>query len=423
MPWLLDLRSGFELSDPAGKPVTLPYRKVQDLLKMLVESDSPLPKDEITAILWPEASLDTRQVNLRQAIYRLRSAIGADNLVTDTVTCSLSPSFELKCNTSPRALPSIPADEALSTPVTGFVQLLRWFSERDPMQMLDMMRANMDLSLGIWPSDLRELLENATLRLPVNHRLLGWMAFWRGYEGLVSHDIERARSLFNLAVEEAVKEKDYALVGEAILWLGGSDILLCRFESAQRIADQGAHMMALLSDRSLRAKVDQLKGTILIHQARTQEGLRVLEEACGSNEHRLLDHAQSQGLRALYHACAGETAAALRLLDQPRKMADETRHFRLESICGLANGYVALAEGDRDSALRTLSQVVDASARGKMLHFEIYGREACAVALWLLGERDLAGEQIQSSRKARREVKMAYTDWDRLRLRPLAKDS
>lgn len=420
-PWELDLRDGAVLRSPDGEVVRFRYRKVLKLLKAVVESPSAtIDKDEVAALLWPDVCDQARQVSLRQALHQLRASMGAEIESVDGDLVLRSPSVRVLRKTGAESAASEKSEEdwAAQSPVSGFRQMLHWFAERDPLQMLDLMRANMDLAMGIWPSDLRVLLETAARRLPINHRLPGWVAFWRGYEAVLSQDIERASSLFNLAVELAVSEKDYMLAVEALLWLGSSEILLLRYDSAQRIADRGSHMVALLTDRSLKGKIDQLRGTILIHQARTHEGLSVLEQVGGADG-RLLDQAQAEALRGLYHACAGHSEIALRLLEVPERIADETKHFRLESICGLARGYAVLAMQEAAQAVEVLDPLIAKAAHAQLYHFEIYAREAAAVALWKQAERPNAHEQLSSAQKKRKSLKMGYTEWDKQRLRAL----
>lgn len=60
-----------------GNPVTFDYTKVQALLAYLVvEADLPVKREKLATMLWPESSQTAAHSGLRQALARLRAALG-----------------------------------------------------------------------------------------------------------------------------------------------------------------------------------------------------------------------------------------------------------------------------------------------------------------------------------------------------------
>jgi tetratricopeptide (TPR) repeat protein len=365
-------------------------------------------------------------VNLRQALYQLRKALGPDTVCADAAKCWLGEYFEFENSKPPTRfhdpkLVTIESGHIRSgaTPVAGFIQLLKWFAENDPAQMIDLMRSNMDLVLGMWPAEMTELLTTAGNRARIDQYLAGWLSFWRGIERVCSDDIDRARQLFSVSCDIGTEAKDHLLVVESLCWLGTSEILLRRFQSAMRMADRASQVATASADPFLRAKVQHLQASILIHQSRTKEGLDLLQQVSDAVEDRVFEHAQNEALRGLYNACTGQTRVATEILEHPVRLAEETGHYRLQAICDLANGYVRVWEGEHEKAIELLEQLLAHSARARTPHFEIYGREAIAVALWQSREQPDAVTQLKKSHRLRRSLSMAYTDWDTNRLKPM----
>src|SRR5574341_2229831 len=62
-----------------AKPVAFEYSKVKALLAYLImESDRPVPREELAALMWPEQSQESAHNGLRQALSKLRRAL-SDN--------------------------------------------------------------------------------------------------------------------------------------------------------------------------------------------------------------------------------------------------------------------------------------------------------------------------------------------------------
>src|SRR5271166_6466658 len=87
----LSLLGSFVLSGPAGL-VDLSSKKLAGLLAYLaLTAPAPQPRDKLLTLLWgSHFDLQARQ-NLRQALFRLRRALGQDALISDGDEISLAP--------------------------------------------------------------------------------------------------------------------------------------------------------------------------------------------------------------------------------------------------------------------------------------------------------------------------------------------
>src|ERR1700738_1303317 len=87
----LSLLTRFELTGPAG-PVELPNKKLAGLLAYLAcTAPLPQPRQKLATLLWGSHFETQAQQNLRQALFRLRRALGRDALMSDGDEVWLAP--------------------------------------------------------------------------------------------------------------------------------------------------------------------------------------------------------------------------------------------------------------------------------------------------------------------------------------------
>src|SRR6266446_6591209 len=87
----LSLLARFELTGPEG-PVELPNKKLAGLLAYLTcTAPLPQPRKKLETLLWGSHFDTQAQQNLRQALFRLRRALGADALMSDGDEVWLAP--------------------------------------------------------------------------------------------------------------------------------------------------------------------------------------------------------------------------------------------------------------------------------------------------------------------------------------------
>ena len=86
----LKLFGHFELTGPEGR-IAFPSAKLGALLAYLAMAAQPVPREQLTALLWASHFEEQARQNLRQALARLRKAIGTEALVSDDQTVQLSP--------------------------------------------------------------------------------------------------------------------------------------------------------------------------------------------------------------------------------------------------------------------------------------------------------------------------------------------
>jgi DNA-binding SARP family transcriptional activator len=87
----LSLLTRFELTGPGG-PIDLSNKKLAGLLAYLAcTAPAPQTREELTTLLWGSHFDTQARQNLRQALFRLRQALGQDAVVGDGDEISLAP--------------------------------------------------------------------------------------------------------------------------------------------------------------------------------------------------------------------------------------------------------------------------------------------------------------------------------------------
>lgn len=92
MTWRLKLLGPFDLTR-SESPVTLSSSKLSGLLAYLAVADRPVQREEVAALLWGSHFDEQARQNIRQALVRLRKAVGPDLLISNDNTLSLDSSL------------------------------------------------------------------------------------------------------------------------------------------------------------------------------------------------------------------------------------------------------------------------------------------------------------------------------------------
>jgi TolB-like protein len=87
----LKLFGHFELAGPDGR-IALTSSKLSAFLAYLAMATKPVSREQLTTLLWGSHFEDQARQNFRQALTRLRKAIGTEALIADDQTVQLSPS-------------------------------------------------------------------------------------------------------------------------------------------------------------------------------------------------------------------------------------------------------------------------------------------------------------------------------------------
>lgn len=86
----LKLFGHFELTGPEGR-IALSSAKLSAFLAYLALSAKPVPREQLTTLLWGSHFDEQARQNFRQALVRLRKLVGPDALISDDQTVQLSP--------------------------------------------------------------------------------------------------------------------------------------------------------------------------------------------------------------------------------------------------------------------------------------------------------------------------------------------
>ena len=86
----LKLFGRFAISGPDG-PIRLSSSKLSAMLAYLAMAEKPVPRDELATLLWGSHFDEQARQNVRQALVRLRKAIGTELLDSTEDAVQLSP--------------------------------------------------------------------------------------------------------------------------------------------------------------------------------------------------------------------------------------------------------------------------------------------------------------------------------------------
>ena len=294
----------------------------------------------------------------------------------------------------------------------SFLHLLLWLADHDPGKMLGHMRDNHGLTFGLNYTDRGYLLAKAT----EDPSLSGWKGFFGA--GLYSAHGEQMESVAHRhtrVVSVAEGNHDLALAVQA-----SSQVSLClawqnRFPEALSTVDWCLATATSCSNKEVWATATQMKGNILVHGGRIDDGLALLERA--EQMYRdPIDSAMMRALRGFYLASVGRSEESANLLDPKLRSILGAGHSFLNILWELANATACSREIHPEESLEQFERLV-ATAR-------VYGDagllmltlEELSRAYARTGEDVMAGSHLNEARDLRRALARPFTPWEKMRL-------
>ncbi len=432
-PWQLYLYGDFRLFDSTGSQVLLPNRKVEGLLAVLcAHRRFGMERDEVAEILWPGRPLDAQRANLRQALAQLRKGLGPESIESSRSHCRLSDRFPLECDydrsdlrTSVAFMPGhegewfeeVRLDAALEgagepgpepSMALNFLQMLRWYADRDPRGMFALLMASPALARGV---EFREMLDLLNL---VKHRNVcpGWAAYWRGTS---EDDLLVCAQYLRTALEEAKRCDDVQLASEVCLELGKVYARTGKREEAMKICAISDQLAKKSRSRSIKANAYRLSGTVLIHWSDGCQGLGLFERAEDLIDDPI-EKAIVQSSRAFFEASVGHFEKARDTLASPLKVARETGHKQIESLCRTTQAQLTASSADRSTAVAELEALASHFRSSGRTQLEVYAEELLAKLFYVSGDKGLAQTRLRSAQKGRSESHMVLTNLESKRL-------
>jgi|GEM_PF-4280636 len=402
--WTLRYADGISLLDADGQPVPLAYRKVGELLLALLKApDRTCPREELGARLWPGSSAAVRATNLRQAIKKLRDAIGARHVTSDRFECGIAPSFSCSI-----------AEQIVNEPIPGWLNgwslFLEELSYSSPVQFFEACRANVDLLCDLPMPRLAVLVNRASAGLAAGHPLDGWREFVLG--SVSFRDVPIAGRHFRDAAKHASKTTDSDLLSRSVFWTCACQILRGQVDQAERLASEG-----LAHGRSCRTLLSTARATALLHSGRFSESRKLMADASEVGAKTVFEHEQQEALRAYYLATTGYEGEAMRLVETIRKSTSYHAGGRVGVLTGLACAAIETAESPALAVEKIETQLPILRASGQH-HFVLYATETLVSALARCNRTSEARAKFAESRRNRNGLGIAYSAWDKRRLDP-----
>ena len=74
-----------------GRPVALPLRKALAALVYVAEARTPVSRDAVATLLWPEAEEATARSRLRRLLHRMHQLLGIAIIASDRLSLCVAP--------------------------------------------------------------------------------------------------------------------------------------------------------------------------------------------------------------------------------------------------------------------------------------------------------------------------------------------
>ncbi|HWD39712.1 MAG TPA: winged helix-turn-helix domain-containing protein [Fimbriimonas sp.] len=410
--WYLTVENGFQLRDPEGVPVTLAYRKVEELLQLLLQHDGRMVSREALAReLWPSSEREKRQVKLRQALSKLREQIGGDSLLSTRSECGLAPSFQISFERPKSAADPLQADAISATPTDSLLNLLHWLAKHDQPKMLALMRENLTMTSSLRGKDLRELLQDVS-----NPGELGsWKAYFEGLLIMAGGSNSIGGRHLRRVIADAEAGNDHRLAAQAAVQVCLS---ACFQNDAAGATQAAAWCMAIASSsksRSLVPTSTHLQGVAQVYAGELDKGLAKIR-AAESMYTDPLEAAEMQGLQAFYLACHSRDSEAADHYERAYRMGRESGHRFLNLVCSVTDGLIALHQHGAEKAMLKLRKAVDLAETHQNAHLFLPAVETLARAYEAVGETAESRSHMARAQRVRRSMSLFFTPLDRARL-------
>lgn len=407
MTWKLQQDEEFTLTNDVGEVRVLAYRKVGELLIALVDRHGQLiDRQEISTKLWPMSSPSVRLSNLRQALSKLRTVVGGENILSNRACCGLSLGFQVSVR---------PENEQMRQPkaiASSLMNFLGHLSDGSPVQFFETLRVNADSAFDLPADSMLEMVDRASELLPVQHPAQGWAHYLRGV-GTIGN-VPMSRNHFARSLRSAIDAQDQDLFQRSVHWSGACLILLGRVDTAVKLAHE-AEKGAGSVQGYCRNWITSLKGTAYLHAGMFRESAETMRQISYSDALSEEEWRQHEGLRAFYLATTGHDDEAVRVAETVRAQGTGTSFDRASVLAYLATATVS-ARTEPGSATQSLRNWTSVAESHGETHFLLYGLEALGLAQALEGDTEGSLETMDRSTLLRNDLKTVKTRWDRHRL-------
>ena len=411
-PWQLDLDGKGRLVSPHGVVREFPYRHVADLLAVLAEArPNEMQREALAQMLWAEYPREERLTNLRQALSRLRSYVGANAIDADRRGCRLDPRFPLevvgvcrKVSGCPELRTAPASDESHST-LLGL----------PPDASYEWIRTHVEAGIGLPPRVLRALLEVASNALKPQSEDERWLDFWNGFASLAT-DLPRSGVRLARSHRAAIVASDIELTSVSGFWLGINCILSGDISSAERIGKR-AEMLIPKRAAGERLRILNLRAHVLLHSGRSDEALVLFDQLTNAHVGSLTEQAPLKALHALYLTYAGRYMPAERLLCELESLAKQGESQATRAYVHLTAAVLDTLDLQAPSMAKA-EELAEQFKRDGAPQMELYTRELLVVRAQERSSLGLGRSQAHRIKALRQQLGLAYTLWDFQRLTP-----
>ena len=411
--WCIDVENGFRLTDGHGRLVHIGQRKCEELLYAIAsKSEERICRDALAEEIWPLDSLSTRRTNFRQALKKLKRAIGEDRIFADRQVCTLANGFEVSiAGSDPKRLDFL----GEKTATAGLLSLMEWQASDRPELFFETMRSNAEMVKTLPATSVERLVRTAAAGLSSSDLNRHWAICWTGLSHFSSSGISAAAPHLKLALEKGLSAND-----EPLVFLSGSTlaialILGAKAQAAIRLLDRIEARRRSIDPTALR-ELSYVRAAALQHLGRANESSYLLQ--VHGARLSTLAAAANESLKGFFHATDGRFRLAADTIEAPLGMAERVGAPTIRCLCELTLGYIDVHEAPPRGVDRLSRLAVECDRLG-FAHLALYAREGVAVAHWNSGQFSEAKMCLGKELRARRMMGFQMTQWDRSRLAPI----
>ena len=437
--WCLNLGNDVGVVSPDGSPVTALPIKLRALIAIAaMAAPEPVSRETMGRILWPEAGVEQRQNNVRQALAQFRKRVGEVpfleiqrghvRVVLSEVTLQMGSVRPQFCDfTEPWfALwrsSELAARQILIEGVTtsheasathSLEDLLRWMIRTQPSSAYGLIYHAMDLATGLPPQRTLALMQELLQKGSLSNPLRGWAHVLRALGLVYLDDLDAAAKEFQLVKLAAAAEKNVELMVAAAFYEFGCFVSSGRLEVAET---------ALAPALKLPGHVLPPKEAIRLAHAEALLGCCRGQYAAGFQHFRRavdLSVQHGQIYEQLYaSANFAWVAASVGQSDWARKAlrsfdsVDSGEYWRFDLTAKLASLHLLCNNGQAQRACEMARSLVQEVERRQVLSFEIYAREGLERCLLMLGEGELSRRERERAERLRAALGWVLSPWDR----------
>jgi hypothetical protein len=413
--WQISVEAGFRLTDGEGLEIRIGQRKCEELLyAMALRQEKLISRDSLAQEIWPLDSMGARRDNFRQALRKLRTAVGGGRILADRHSVGFAPGFRIEVSLAKDPKQSATTDLRKRSATDGLLNLLDWQATDQPALMFETLRVNVALARALPPKVISRLVRSAAPHLSTTDSNRHWTSFWIGSTHFATSGLAKAGPFLERALNSGLGIADGQLVLESGLPLAVGLILAGKPKEAAGLLYRISAQTFI--PQSEKRRLEVIRAAAYQHLGRHEESNRLLQRQ--PNTSTSLESADEQALSAFFHSTVGRFRSASDEVSEPYQMARRIGARGIIHACELAFGYIDASEAPL-TGIEKLDRIAEQCEEGGFTHLALYAKEGAAIGCANANQISEAKVRLEGVLSIRRSLGFGLTQWDRQRLAPV----